>query len=133
MAGHSVQVEYMHICDYAFPAQGGKPCIIGIFDRITASKFPNVHPVMTVAAQLRGQQGHKLAVQISMVDPKNKPLFTVNAGLSFGQNGAAFLHFQMVQLGFPMSGNYTVNIISEGMALASQTLKLVQGHGAQAA
>ncbi len=44
-----VEVDYMHICDYAFPAQGGKACIIGIFDRIHATSFPTVHPQMSVA------------------------------------------------------------------------------------
>ena len=49
------EVEFMHLCDYAFQAEGGKACIIGIFDGIGAHVFPATHMLMTIAVKFQGQ------------------------------------------------------------------------------
>ena len=74
-----VEVDYMHICDYAFPAQGGKACIIGIFDRIHATSFPTVHPQMFVALQLRGQRGEACELKVELIKPDGDVLASLDA------------------------------------------------------
>jgi hypothetical protein len=63
------EVEYMHICDYAFPAQGGKPCIIGIFDRIIALAFPVAHALMSVAIHLQGTAHEIVPIHVEVGRP----------------------------------------------------------------
>ena len=72
------EVDYMHICDYAFPAQGGKPCIIGIFDRIDATFFPTVHSQMSVAIHLLGRQEEAFQLKVELVKPDEDILATLN-------------------------------------------------------
>jgi hypothetical protein len=48
------EVEYLHVCDHAFPGENGKPCTIGIFDVLGAADFPVKHPHMAIAVQIRG-------------------------------------------------------------------------------
>ena len=118
------EVDYMHICDYAFPAQGGKPCIIGILDRITVTSFPTVHPQMSVAIQLRGQQGEACQLKVELVKPDGDILATLNAQVVISVGGGAFVHLHMMQINFPTPGDYTFRVSADDRLLVTQTLLL---------
>ena len=121
-----VEVDYMHICDYAFPAQGGKACIIGIFDRIHATSFPTVHPQMSVAIHLRGQQGEAFQLKVELVKPDGDILATANAHSTISVGGGGFVHLLMMQINFPTPGDYTFRVSADDRLLVTQTLFLLR-------
>ena len=118
------EVDYMHICDYAFPAQGGKACIIGIFDRIHVTSFPTLHPQMSVAIHLLGRQGEACQLKVELVKPDGGILATLNAQVTFSVAGTAFVHLQMLAIKFPTPGDYTFRVSANDRLLVTQTLLL---------
>lgn len=117
-------VEYMHICDYAFPAEGGKPCIIGIFDRIGAQAFPVSHPFMSIAVQFRSTAREVVHVKIELVRPNGEVLIGMDGQVIVGESGSAFVNFNLVNTTFPEAGRYTIQVSSGGHSLASQSLQV---------
>ncbi len=117
-------VEYMHICYYAFPAQGGKACIIGIFDRIHATSFPTVHPQMSVAIHLRGQRGEACELKVELIKPDGDVLATLNAQVAVSSAGSVFVHLHMLSVKFPVPGDYTFRVSADDRLLVTQTLFL---------
>ena len=54
----NVKLNFIIVCDNAFVAQGSNFLnIIGIFDRVSAEKFPAVHPRIIVVTNLTGEVG----------------------------------------------------------------------------
>jgi hypothetical protein len=117
-------VEFMHLCDYAFQAEGGKACIIGIFDGIGAHVFPATHMLMTIAVKFQGQAHEIAPVKIEVVRPTNESLAAVEGQIGLGPDGGAFIDFKLMNLQFPEPGRYAVRVTSEGRVLASQSLHL---------
>jgi hypothetical protein len=118
------EVEFMHLCDYAFQAEGGKACIIGIFDGIGAHVFPATHMLMTIAVKFQGQMHEIAPVKIEVVRPNNETLAAVEGQIGLGPDGGAFIDFKLMNLQFPEPGRYSVRVTSEGRVLASQSLHL---------
>ena len=123
------EVDYMHLCDYAFQAEGGKPCIIGIFDTIGAASFPCTHPHMAIAIQLRGQSHEAIPVHVELGKPNGDVIATLDGQVTAGPDGGAFLNFNLLTLQFPEAGRYSIKVLSSGRVLASQSFRL---HGGEA-
>src|ERR1019366_10275835 len=114
------EVEYLHVCDSAFMAEGGKHCIIGIFDVIHAMNFPATHPTLTIAARLRGQAHELVPLRIELGQPNGEILGQpVQAEVTIDEGGSAFINMNVVGTQFPEPGRYTVKISSGGRTLAS--------------
>ena len=125
------EIDYLHVCDYAFSMEGGKPCIIGIFDAIHSASFPAVHPHMAIALRIRGRAHEVVSVKIELGRPNGEVLATVQGDFTAGADGSAFLQMNMVNVQFPEPGRYTSNVSSEGRTLTSHALQLqkVQSSG----
>jgi hypothetical protein len=119
------EVEYLHVCDSAFMAEGGKHCIIGIFDVINALNFPAAHPTLTIAMRLRGQAHEVVPLKIELGRPNGNVIASVPAAeITVGPDGSAFVNMNMVGTQFPEPGRYTVKVSSGGRTLASHSLHL---------
>ncbi len=119
------EVEYLHVCDSAFMAEGGKHCIIGIFDVISAVSFPATHPTLTIAVRLRGQAHEVVPLRIELGRPNGDALGQpVQASVTIDESGSAFINMNVVGTQFPEPGRYTVKISSGGRQLASHSLRL---------
>ena len=118
------EVEYMHICDYAFKAEGGKSCIIGIFSSINAGSFPCTHPHMVLAIQLHGQAHETIAIHVEIERPNGDVLAGIDGKIAAGADGGAFLNVNLMGLKFPEPGRYTVKVLSEARTLATQSFHL---------
>ena len=105
----------MHICDYGFIAQNGKPGVIGIFEMIGSATFPAVHAFMCIAVQFRGQAGHVIPVRI-VVETQNgeKVVDTQEQQLTLGKEGGILLAANLVGATFKTPGRYSVVVISQG-------------------
>ena len=113
------EVEYIHVCDYAFQAEGGKACIIGIFSQINAAEFPATHPHMVIAVQLRGQPHEVIPVRIAIERPDGEELLAADGQVSAGADGGAFINFNLLSIQFPEPGRYTVKVLSAERPLAT--------------
>lgn len=60
------------ICDYAFLAQGGKLCIIGIFESMNVQSLPYKHPTMTFVLALEGEANKLIDYYFTIEDPSGK-------------------------------------------------------------
>jgi hypothetical protein len=119
------EVEYLHVCDSAFMAEGGKHCIIGIFDVISAMSFPATHPTLTIAVRLRGQAHEVVPLRIELGRPNGEALGPpVQATVTVDEGGSAFINMNVVGTQFPEPGRYTVKISSGTRTLASHSLRL---------
>ncbi len=127
------QVEYLHLCDYAFAGEGGKACIIGVFEAISASVFPCTHPMMYVAAKFQGTPHEVVRARLEISRPNGEVLVQMEPELVMSADGTGNLHVQMVGIAFPEPGRYSVKILSGGRTLVSQSLHLtrLQSQGAQ--
>ena len=126
------EVEYMHVCDYAFNAEGNKPSMIGVFDRISAGAFPTHHPYMAVAIQFRGQQHEMIPVKVELGRPNGEVLAKVESQVVAGPEGGAFLVLNMVAVQFPEPGRYTVRVSSAGLTLATHSVRVQKIQAQQA-
>jgi hypothetical protein len=120
------EVEFMHLCDYAFQAEGGKACIIGIFDGIGAHTFPATHMLMTIAMQFQGQPHEVAPIKIELVRPNGETLAALEGQIAMSAEGVAFIEFKLGNLVFPEPGRYSVNVSSSGRTLATRSLRLTK-------
>ena len=121
-----LQVEYLHLCDYAFKAEGGKPGIIGIFDNVTAPAFPMKQPYMAVAMQLRGEPNRLTPITMELKGPGGQAVGALNAEGHTGNDGGKFVVLNLISITFPEAGMYTLTVSSLGTVLAMTSLTLVQ-------
>jgi uncharacterized protein DUF6941 len=120
----STQVDYLHVCDYAFPAHGGKPCIIGIFDNITGSQFPLTHPMMSIAVQMRGASHATIQVRIELARPNGEVIAKLEGQTPASPEGGAFINLNLMNTSFPEPGRYTVKVMSGGETLATRSIRV---------
>lgn len=60
-----MKLNFIHVCETAFISQSGNLNIIEIFEGIFASKFPAIHPKLTVVASVEGVKGrHEFEIKI---------------------------------------------------------------------
>ena len=122
------EVEYLHICDSAFAAEGGKHCIIGIFDVIHATSFPAVHPIMAIAMRVLGQAHEPIAIKLELGRPTGEALLTMPMDITVGPDGGANINVNLVNTQFPEAGRYVIKVSSAGRTLVSHSLHLHKMH-----
>ena len=120
------EVEYMHICDYAFSGEGGKACVIGIFDQLHASDFPTKHPQLWVAVQLQGTPNEVIrGVRIEVRRPNGDVIAALDPPpLTAGSSGRTNLNVAMQGLVFPEQGRYTFKVTLAGRVLSTTSLQV---------
>jgi hypothetical protein len=120
------EVDYMHVCDFAFGGEGGKHCIIGIFSVIHAQTFPATHPYMAIAVGFNGTPHERLAARIELGRPNGDVLVGMDGQIAMNADGAAHLNANFVGLAFPEPGRYTIKVSSGGRTLTTQSLRLLR-------
>jgi hypothetical protein len=116
-------VDYMHVCDYAFSAEKGKPCIIGIFNIIRAPTFPTNHPAMCVVATFQGRAQEVIPFSIEMVRPNGDVIARKGGTATANDDGGAFVSVNMVDICIPAEGRYCVRVSSGGRVLTSRSMQ----------
>ncbi len=117
------QIEYMHVCDYAFPV-GDKPSFVGIFTQITPPSFPYPHPFMSIGIQLRGNPLENFSMRVSITGPEGQVVVNAGGTGALGQEGRAFVVMNFVGTTFPQRGPYAVAVSSGEQLLATEEISL---------
>jgi hypothetical protein len=121
-----VDVEYMHICDYAFTAEGGKACIIGIFDQVRATSFPATQAYMVAAIRLTGTPHESGDVRVEIGRPNGDVVTGATAHVTITAEGYANLNCNFVTIQFPSEGRYTFKVSTGGKTLATTSIRVLK-------
>ena len=113
-----LKVKDLHLCDYAFIAEGGKLGLIGIFDRVGVAAVPAVINPFHVVADFGSDTEYTTEIELTILDPEDKALFNVK-GLLKLQAGKSH-NFLAGIAGFKIEkpGTYTVRFMEKGNELA---------------
>jgi len=115
------------ICDDVRRELGGKLSIMGLFQEMTASKFPAVHPRFYVVIFIYGGQG-TCKISISIQPPSKKPPDPKwDREITLGGDNQK--HVEVVALSsvsFPEKGKYAIQIACDGQTLEATDLEILQ-------
>jgi hypothetical protein len=126
-----MKLSYALIADHAFLSIDKKVNIIGVFETINAVDFPVVHPKFVVVGSIEPtKQVFKMALNI--VDAMSGASVIENSTereIKLPPEGApSNFNFiiEIVNINFPSSGNYRVEIVIDGNKLGDIPLKVVK-------
>jgi hypothetical protein len=100
--------EWIILCDYAFPTQNGKLCLVGIFDKIWTTNTPVTHPQLAIAFSVIGEPGENVGMKLSIIRPTGAPLQSFNTTFVLPNEGSARSSFQILGLVLPDFGPYAI-------------------------
>ena len=126
-----LSVDYLHPCDYAFLADGGKPCIIGIFDVLNTTSFPTTHPLMCIAMQLVGRAHEVGQIKVQLDRPNGDIVAAIDGAMTMNEDGKAFVCMNLMAITFPDAGRYPVKVLSNGECLATRSMTVRRVHQPQ--
>jgi hypothetical protein len=127
---NNVKLRFLHVCENAFFADDKKLNIIGIFEKILASKFPAMHPIFAITLGLTGKEGvHKIFIEILTPEPDNKTLIEFERELVIKEDGGnANYVIRVVGLVFPKKGKYQIKVkTSRGLIDQNQDNYIILG------
>jgi hypothetical protein len=117
--------EWVILCDYAFAAEGGKLCLVGIFDKIYTNAVPSTHAQAAVAFGLLGDDGETVTLRIQIVRPTGGVLVNVGGPAKLGP-GVTRGHIPLHQLVLPDFGNYAIEVYNGETLLRATTFAVEQ-------
>lgn len=102
------------LADEANVSQEGKLNVLGVFDRITASAFPTVHPKMVFIFRVQaeyGDAGQLFPVRVRLMDADGGTLFEATGEIQAprvgpGETVTANQLFALVGIRFPQPGDF---------------------------
>ncbi len=118
-----MDIDLALLADAATVDASGKLNILGIFDRISASRFPAQHPhvalVLRFTASAKEAGGH--SVEIHLSDPEGKEVLRLSGEISVapgsgGAGGRAVVPqiINMERIVFPKPGRYAFDVSLDG-------------------
>lgn len=119
-----MQCTWLVTCDHAFFDQLGRPCLIGIFERLQVTAVPHVAHLSVLAA-VEGDPGERVQIGLDVHLPNGKPLVQVPARLvQVGPQGQFFQNFTFNGINLPERGTYEVRLVLNGDAVAATRMDL---------
>lgn len=122
-------INYVHICDYAFPGEGNKPCIVGIFEVVQGPEIPLQHPLMFIAISVKGSPHEQFKFAIEITLPDGKPFARIDAEAGLGEAGMQFIPMRLQNVTFPQIGVYVFSVQAGGREMARTSLHVQQQSG----
>jgi hypothetical protein len=123
------------VADFASVSEGGKLNIMGVFDNINALEFPCTHPLVSVAAQLRGgardyNRQHNLEIRLVDEDGQDMiPPFQTTLQVHRPPNGESVvmpLVLNLQQLVFPKPGHYEFVLNINDTCIGSKSIQCIK-------
>lgn len=110
------KLQWCHISDHAFLDSSGKPCLIGLFDRILTPRLPAVHRQAALAFRVAGNPGEPVRVRVLLLPPvAGQPLVDLtNPDVNLGPAGVHDAILPLHDLRFDHYGPYELRIELDG-------------------
>lgn len=126
-----MEVTHLLACDYANVSREGKLNLMGLFDSISAKKFPAVHPAMQVVARFalnRTEVGRPHKVEFILMDEDGQKLFAMEGQMHIKPSPShkeIVQHDQILAINncvFPKAGRYQIVVQTNNEVKKSLTL-----------
>jgi hypothetical protein len=120
-------VKAFLVCDQVIhDAQTGKKTLVGVFHELRAERFPAVHPVLWIYANLTDARG-KYAFEIRLFDVErnnvlgqgNPPEITIPGPLQTTELSAQLRNVQL-----PGPGTYEFQLLTNGELMATKAIRV---------
>lgn len=120
-----MRVKDLHLCDYAFLAEGGKLSLIGIFDQVLARAVPTVINPFHIVAILSSEATVKTELEATITNPDDKEVFRGKGPIMVGAGKNC--NFLLGIAGFKVEkpGTYTIRFAERGNELARLELPVL--------
>jgi hypothetical protein len=130
-----VKVLLLKFCDYAGRMDGGKGCLIGMFDTIGGSQYPLIHPTFFICVEFEFdpfEAGSVSRIKLVLMDEDGHEMMGIEGEFSVpksvdGRPATMFETFRVDGMTFPKPGNYRLDVLHNGEPIADARLTLVQG------
>lgn len=122
--------EWVILCDYAFAADGGKLCLIGIFDRVNAAAVPATHPAAAIAFGIIGEANETIDLRIQVVRPTGGVLLTLGGPAQLATSGTTRGSLMLKDITLPDFGNYGIHVYNGEELLKTMTFSVTEVPGA---
>ena len=123
--GSDVKARYMLICE-AHSEQGGKHTYYGVFDKITADKFPCVAGKIHIGVELEGPPDEERRITVEFVDSQGSTILPPIKSLRvrFSPCRTAVVQLEVGRIRFPHDGFYSVVVRHKKVIVGERTLYL---------
>lgn len=112
------RLAWCHLCDYAFLDGSGKPCLIGLFDRVMTPALPATHRQAALAFRVTGAPQEVVGVRVLLLARDGAPLVDVsNPHIDLGPAGVHDAIIGLHDLTLQEYGRYEVRILLNGDAV----------------
>ena len=116
------QIGYLLLCD-GHAKVGGKDCVLGIFNRIFAKRFPTVHDQCYLAFELWADPGkHELKVRIHDTDGNDIVDALGPLDMQIAESGQGSGAIQLRGLPLQKAGIYTFIVEVDGERVGGRDL-----------
>lgn len=132
MADKKLNLNFLHVCDYASFDQIGKLNILGIFENINSFIFPYTHPQFFVVANISVLKTGKYECVIKINDPDDIEvskfaLQNIEINITKEQpNPTLGVVAQFNSIKFNKSGKYKIETLIDGESIFSKEIIVSQ-------
>lgn len=122
-------VKAFLICDQIIhDAQTGKKSLIGVFHELRADRFPALHPVLWIYANLTNARG-RYAFEIRLVDVTRNTVLGNGTPPPIDIPGplqTTELSAQLRHVALPSAGTYEFHLLANNELVATKAIKVLQ-------
>jgi hypothetical protein len=108
----TIQLDFVHLCEYSLIDMTGKLSLIGLFENFNFQSFPVLFPKFTVVATIRFATSGKTdyPARVVILNPDGTEFGKADYNLKSQGAGLAVLNANFVNREFRMPGEYAVEI-----------------------
>jgi hypothetical protein len=122
-----MQAGWAVLADYALVDATGKLSVIGIFDRLTASEFPSIHPILFVVVSWVGPPSKVAVAELRLWGPGKELLVGGQQQVQLGLDGHANGVFRLSPIALPQAGSYVFELLADAVSIAHLPLEAQLG------
>jgi hypothetical protein len=118
-------LDWAVLCDHALIDAGGKLTLIGLFESITTSVLPGLHPVMGVVSRWRTNPGEIFVLQTKLISPSDVEMASIESRCQSGPNNRHNVVNNMLMTRLPMAGRYRMQFVVNNQVLGELPLEVI--------
>lgn len=129
---NNTEIGFIHLADYAFSGDGNKLSklnVIGIFDKINASKFPVIHPEIFIVVNIKGLPESEHEIQFDIKNSEGNSLFSTNppppVKIKLSEFGMGNIIQRLLGVKFEQAGAHKVLVMADGQEAGEINLEII--------